>query len=490
MKCTISPMVYGYLLKLMVIILIPLWKLLVPLVWLLANSRRGEATDLSLCLIHDFGVPLLHDRASKRQYECIIEKIREKLLGWKAFLYLRASTYERALFRLNMSSKKVSNGWLEIGMISPWGRIGGVWTAPADDNNSWDAELVENLRKAYTKCGVKSWNDVGLERRLPGGFVSGKIDPDFGVLPFCSRISRREIGFPEEFSHCSTKSKKKKMRGLRSQGALEEDDTGFCDNCDSIMRLLANIRRGYATDLSLCLTHDLGHYLGVPLLHDRASKRRYEYIIEKIKKILSGWKANSFMGRNTLVQSLTATIPTRWSTASPYLRMNSLLGKWIKTAVQDHAEELELHIKPHMCPSSETELKVVEISGISEIGIEAWEGNEAILLAFKAYRFSPLGHSSLLRFRACQYSILEDLRTEGSVKGLLCLLEHRLKPTKPGFKRQLFSPFQDALIFSESIKVVEGRGYEKASRMLEDPCLRKLFIKMHIWHAFVLLFIP
>ncbi|KAI8535838.1 hypothetical protein RHMOL_Rhmol10G0205800 [Rhododendron molle] len=54
------------------------------------------------------------------------------------------------------------------------------WTAPADDN-SWDAELVENLREAYTNCGVKSWNDVGLERCLPGGCVSGKTDPDFGV---------------------------------------------------------------------------------------------------------------------------------------------------------------------------------------------------------------------------------------------------------------------------------------------------------------------
>lgn len=37
--------------------------------------------------------------------------------------------------------------------------------------------------------------------------------------------------------------------------------------------------------------------------------------------------------------------------------------------------------------SSETELKVVEIYGISEIVIDAREVNEAFLLAFKAYRF-------------------------------------------------------------------------------------------------------
>jgi mannosylglycoprotein endo-beta-mannosidase len=52
-------------------------------------------------------------------------------------------------------------------------------------------------------------------------------------------------------------------------------------------------------------THDLGMYLGAPMLHQRISRNSYTFIIDKMRKKLSSWKSNnlSFAGRVTLAQS-------------------------------------------------------------------------------------------------------------------------------------------------------------------------------------------
>jgi hypothetical protein len=51
-------------------------------------------------------------------------------------------------------------------------------------------------------------------------------------------------------------------------------------------------------------THDLGMYLGAPMLHQRISRNSYTFIIDKMRKKLSSWKSNnlSFAGRVTLAQ--------------------------------------------------------------------------------------------------------------------------------------------------------------------------------------------
>jgi hypothetical protein len=76
-----------------------------------------------------------------------------------------------------------------------------------------------------------------------------------------------------------------------------------------------NVSGGLASDLSqdlgIQITKDLGVYLGAPMLHKRASKSDYEFILDKMRKKLSGWKANSlsFAGRVTLAQSSLTNIP-------------------------------------------------------------------------------------------------------------------------------------------------------------------------------------
>jgi hypothetical protein len=55
----------------------------------------------------------------------------------------------------------------------------------------------------------------------------------------------------------------------------------------------------------------LGLYLGVPIHTGRSSRHAYSFIIYKIRKKLSSWKANtlSFAARVTLVQTSIMSIP-------------------------------------------------------------------------------------------------------------------------------------------------------------------------------------
>lgn len=58
-------------------------------------------------------------------------------------------------------------------------------------------------------------------------------------------------------------------------------------------------------------TQDLGCYLGTPMLHQKALKSSFSFIIDKMKKKLSGWKVSSlsFAGRVTLAQASLSVIP-------------------------------------------------------------------------------------------------------------------------------------------------------------------------------------
>lgn len=63
--------------------------------------------------------------------------------------------------------------------------------------------------------------------------------------------------------------------------------------------------------LGMDITTDLGKYLGVPTIHERTTKREYQYLIEKINGKFTGWKTKtlSMAGRATLIQSTLNAIP-------------------------------------------------------------------------------------------------------------------------------------------------------------------------------------
>ncbi|XP_057428997.1 uncharacterized protein LOC130722320 [Lotus japonicus] len=66
-----------------------------------------------------------------------------------------------------------------------------------------------------------------------------------------------------------------------------------------------------ASKLGIQQTHNLGMYLGVPLLHSRMIKENFSFLIDKVRRKLSGWKAKSlsFAGRVSLTQTCLLNLP-------------------------------------------------------------------------------------------------------------------------------------------------------------------------------------
>jgi len=75
--------------------------------------------------------------------------------------------------------------------------------------------------------------------------------------------------------------------------------------------------------LGFASTPLLGKYLGFPLKHTGRSAQAYNFILDRVKQKLSGWKASmlSLAGRTVLIQALSAAIP------SYVMQCSYLLGK-------------------------------------------------------------------------------------------------------------------------------------------------------------------
>ncbi|KAI9118931.1 hypothetical protein K1719_009606 [Acacia pycnantha] len=60
------------------------------------------------------------------------------------------------------------------------------------------------------------------------------------------------------------------------------------------------------------LIGDLGKYLGVPIIHKRASYMTFAPLIENTKKRLSGWKRGylNLVGRTILIKTVLSVLPT------------------------------------------------------------------------------------------------------------------------------------------------------------------------------------
>lgn len=63
--------------------------------------------------------------------------------------------------------------------------------------------------------------------------------------------------------------------------------------------------------MGIGLSGDLGKYLGIPLLHSRASYNHFKPILGKVQLKLSGWKGKMLIlaGRSTLIKSVLTALP-------------------------------------------------------------------------------------------------------------------------------------------------------------------------------------
>ena len=70
-------------------------------------------------------------------------------------------------------------------------------------------------------------------------------------------------------------------------------------------------------------TPKLGKYLGFPIKHSGAPNQDFNFVLERVKKKLAGWKANllSMAGRSVLIQAATSAIPAY------VMQCNQLPGK-------------------------------------------------------------------------------------------------------------------------------------------------------------------
>ena len=73
-----------------------------------------------------------------------------------------------------------------------------------------------------------------------------------------------------------------------------------------------DIRESLCDILGFHSTHNLGKYLGFPIKHRGANNQDLNFILERVKQKLVGWKTNllSLAGRTILIQASTSTIPT------------------------------------------------------------------------------------------------------------------------------------------------------------------------------------
>ena len=79
---------------------------------------------------------------------------------------------------------------------------------------------------------------------------------------------------------------------------------------------LSNVDRDTRESLSDILgfasTPSLGKYLGIPIRHLRSSSHEYNFVLDRVKQKLTGWKANmlSLAGRAILIQASSTAIPS------------------------------------------------------------------------------------------------------------------------------------------------------------------------------------
>ncbi|KAM1032357.1 hypothetical protein ACFX2C_036031 [Malus domestica] len=162
---------------------------------------------------------------------------------------------------------------------------------------------MEKLSHIINGCiTTKKWKPVKLARNGPS--VSHLFFADDLIL----------------FAEASSTQAKILKDCLDNFCAVSGQQVNFDKSC---IYCSPNISRSKATEIAnICgspLTSDLGHYLGVPLLHSRVNKETYGNIVEKVQRRLSAWKSNtlSMAGRLVYLQSVASPIYSMQSTRLP-----------------------------------------------------------------------------------------------------------------------------------------------------------------------------
>ena len=146
-------------------------------------------------------------------------------------------------------------------------------------------------------------------------------------------------------------------------------------------------------------TPNLGKYLGFPIKHHDASNQDFNFVLDKVKKKLAGWKANllSLVRRSVLVQASTSAI------LAYVMQCNQLPRKILNGIDQVNRNFLwnSLTNKKNMCWVGWK--KVTTPKDVGGLSIQAAKGKNMALLA-KFWRFHTKRESQwakVLRLKYC-----------------------------------------------------------------------------------------
>ena len=159
------------------------------------------------------------------------------------------------------------------------------------------------------KCAAKVWNPVKTSRNGPS--FSHLFFADDLVL-FAEANTENCLAIRDVLQEFCSKSGQKVSEA--------KSRVFFSPNVDSDQRELLS------STLDFSSTTNLGKYLGFPLKHSRASRHDFDYVLDRVKKKLAGWKANllSMAGRMVLIHASSSTIPNY------VMQQVSLPGKILK----------------------------------------------------------------------------------------------------------------------------------------------------------------
>ena len=147
-------------------------------------------------------------------------------------------------------------------------------------------------------------------------------------------------------------------------------------------------------------TPNLGKYLGFPLKHIGDRKHDFEFVLDRVKKKLAGWKANllSMAGQVVLIQASSSTIPNYvMQYASP---LNKILNG-IDRANRNFLWGTTDHVKKMHWVNWDKVTKPKEAGGLE---LQSAKGRNTVLLAKLNWRFHTEKNApwaKVLKFKYC-----------------------------------------------------------------------------------------
>ena len=144
------------------------------------------------------------------------------------------------------------------------------------------------------KCNAKLWQPV----------KASQSGPAFSHLFFADELL---LFAKADYINCSTiRDVLDDFCSISGQTVSEaKSKVYFSPNVDK------DTRDSLCDILGFTSTPSLGRYLGIPLKHPSSSSQDFNFVLDRVKQKLSGWKASmlSLAGRQVLIQASSATIP-------------------------------------------------------------------------------------------------------------------------------------------------------------------------------------